>query len=74
MKVDHILGNWGATAMLTHVLERVPDDAHCVVLFYEDGQLITKSSHLTNGDVLWMLELAKLRLLHKDAVQVEEGA
>lgn len=62
-KVMH-LNDWGATAMLHHALERIPDAESCIVLFYEDGELSTLSSHVSHQQAVWMYELAKLQALH----------
>jgi hypothetical protein len=63
-KVLH-LKDWGATAMLNHAIERIPDTESCLVLFYEDGELKSLSSHIDHQHAVWMLELAKLQTLHK---------
>ena len=39
-KVMH-LKDWGATAMLNHAIDRIPNQETCIVLFYEDGELKT---------------------------------
>jgi hypothetical protein len=63
-KILHLKG-WGTTAMLNHALERIPDDEPCLVLFYEDGQLVSLSSHVDNQHAVWMCELCKLQSLHQ---------
>lgn len=63
-KVMH-LKDWGATAMLNHAIDRIPNQETCIVLFYEDGELKTLSSHVDHQHAVWMYELAKLQTLHK---------
>jgi len=64
MKIHH-LKDWNATAMLTHAIERIPPEQACIVLFYEDGEVCTLSSHVDNQHAIWMYELAKLSVLHE---------
>jgi len=64
VKVHH-LKDWDATAMLTHARERIEPKEACVVLFYEDGELKTLSSNVTNQHAVWMYELAKLMTVHQ---------
>ena len=72
MKVEQIRNNWGAKAMLAHALERIEDGTPCVVLFYEDKQLCSVSSHVTNEHAVWMFELAKLQAVHQ-CVEHDDG-
>jgi hypothetical protein len=51
--------------MLTHALERIAPEESCIVLFYENGELKTLSSHVNNQHAVWMYELAKLSTLHE---------
>jgi hypothetical protein len=64
MKVHH-LKDWDATAMLNHAIERISPDQSCIVLFYEDDELKSLSSHVDNQHAVWMYELAKLIILHQ---------
>ena len=62
--ITPLYNNWGATAMLSHAIERLEDGKPCLLLFYEDDELKHLSAHVDNQHAVWMCELAKLMILH----------
>jgi TATA-box binding protein (TBP) (component of TFIID and TFIIIB) len=47
------------------VLREQPTDV--LILTYQDGELVIRSSKMTRADALWMLENAKLHALDRDS-------
>ena len=63
--ITPLRNNWGASAMLSHALDRIEDGQSCLLLFYEDDELKHLSSNIDNQHAVWMCELAKLVVLHQ---------